>query len=371
MDSQRFPDWSKVGRRIGKKLRDILNPPKANGPSQEERQAQRRKDLLKGFVYFDTWEEVFSWAPTEVDQTQIANVPLCPRYTSCIHDSHGSKTRLFLCHDYDGGYHDYESNRPSLLKSKMYSCEHLQYVDGFIYFSHKLVCIPPASWCNLLRRNGVKVFGTFVLEPQTPEPDRMFEIEEGISRLAKILAMMAETYSFDGWLINIEREFPRSTTAAAGQLQRFLEDLKHRLGPKKAIWYDAITIDNEVEYQNGLTEANVIFAKSAGATFTNYRWGLQDLHKSERCAVTHDIQTTDVLFGIDVWAQNTNMPGSPRKTFPPIGGGGTNTGYVCLSLIPHPLNAVMSMAGECILLIISGTPPLGLPKKKIYIKIKK
>ena len=332
MSLQSFPDWSKVGRRIGKRLRGILDPPKNTGPTPEERKAQRQRDLLKGFAYFDTWDEVFEWDPAGVDQTQKANVSLCHRSIVGVHGTQGLKTRLVLCHDYSGGYHDYESNRASPVENKMYSCQNLQCVDTFIYFSHKLVCIPPASWANLLHRNGVKVLGTFILEPQSPNPERLFEDEGGTSLSARILAKMAETYAFDGWLINIEREFPGPSPQIVAKLQLFLRDLKRCLGHDKVvIWYDAVNVENEVEYQNGLTQLNASFAKSADALFTNYKWDKEQLRSSTECAALHDIRRNDVLFGVDVWAQNTNMPGPPRITFPPKGGGGTNTGFVCLS----------------------------------------
>lgn len=45
-------------------------------------------------------------------------------------------------------------------------------------------------------------------------------------------------------------------------------------------------------------------------------------------AEQHGIKSTEVYFGVDVWAQNTDMPGPPRVTYPPDGGGGTLTGSV-------------------------------------------
>ena len=75
----------------------------------------------------------------------------------------------------------------------------------------------------------------------------------------------------------------------------------------------------------------MVFAEAADALFTNYKWTEAKLHNSKQLASTNNIKTEDVYFGIDVWAQNTNMLGPPRLTFPLVGGGGTNTGLVSIS----------------------------------------
>lgn len=93
-----FPDW----KRIGKKLRDILHPPIDNGPSRDERRAQRLRDSLHGFVYFDDFDEVEQWTRDTVDAIQQSNTPLLQRSASAIHDQHGHTTSVLLCHDYSG-----------------------------------------------------------------------------------------------------------------------------------------------------------------------------------------------------------------------------------------------------------------------------
>ncbi len=93
-----YPDWKKVG----KKLRDILNPPVDTGPSREERRAQRLRDSLKGFVYFDDFDELEAWSTNEVDAIQQANTPLLKRSASAVHDQNGPTTSVLLCHDYSG-----------------------------------------------------------------------------------------------------------------------------------------------------------------------------------------------------------------------------------------------------------------------------
>ena len=329
MASLGFPDWKKIGRRIGKGLKDILNPPADTGPTKEERRAQRLRDVLKGFAYFDDFDELIAWHPRDVDPIQQSNTPLLERSATGVHDQSIPHSSLLLCHDYSGGYHDYESVRPSPLKNEPYSCHYLQYIDVFVYFSHKLVCIPPSTWTNTMHRNGVKVLGTFMIEPQTTEVERMLVCFDGEYKVAMQLASMAQEFGFDGWLLNIEKDFPENVTDLTQRLNSFILNLRHHLGEKgQVVWYDALSIDNEVEYQNGLTSKNVEFAKSAGALFTNYKWtkaGLQEAHAvTKRCGMTN----SDISFGVDVWAQNTNMPGPPRVTFPVRGGGGTNTGLV-------------------------------------------
>lgn len=332
MDSSTFPDWRRIGRRLGKKLRDGLNPhPVAPGLSPKKRRAQRLRDGFKGFVYFDTFEELETWQPQDVDPIQQPNQPLLIRSSGNVHNEDGPKTKLLVCHDYQGGYHNYEGVRPDLLDSEMYNCRYLQYVDSFIYFSHKLVCVPPPTWTNCLHRNGVKSLGTLLIEPQTPDLGRLLTRTDGIFTVAKQLADITNTYGFDGWLVNVEQDAPEVDKDWSDLLVDFILQLRELVGDQKeVIWYDALTIDGYVDYQNGLTPSNRRYAKAADGLFTNYKWTDKKLAQSKLAAMESAIPDENIFFGIDLWAQNTNMRGPSRVTYPPKGGGGTNTGLVGL-----------------------------------------
>lgn len=103
MPSTSFPDWKKIGRNVGKKLRDILKPPATGGLSREERLDQRLRDSLKGLVYFDDFDEVEAWAAdSHIDPIQQANTPLLKRSTPHVHDQDTCTTSVLLCHDYSG-----------------------------------------------------------------------------------------------------------------------------------------------------------------------------------------------------------------------------------------------------------------------------
>ena len=334
-----FPDWKRIGRQVGKRLRDILIPPTDTGPSREDRLAQRLQDVFKGFAYFDTVDELISWRPWMVDPLQRANTPLLPRSAPTGEDSSLPKSKVLLCHDYRGNYQDYEGVRPPKLESELYSCDYLQFVDTLIYFSHKLVCVPPPTWTNTLHRSGVKALGTFILEPQTPNIEQLLAKRNGRYPVADQLALMAGTFGFDGWLLNIEKEFATNVTE---DMIGFIKALRQGMEPAcerlEVIWYDALTVDNKVDYQNALTPKNLEIARSASALFTNYRWTEKELHTSKYLAEKIGIPLSDIYFGVDLWAQNTNMAGPPRITYPVKGGGGTNTGYVSIALLKMLLN---------------------------------
>ena len=96
-----YPDWKKIGWHVGKRL-DILKPPKDTGPSREVRRAQRLLDGLKGFAYFDDFDEVGAWIPESVDPIQASNTPLIERSAPGVHVQKESSTSVLLCHDYNG-----------------------------------------------------------------------------------------------------------------------------------------------------------------------------------------------------------------------------------------------------------------------------
>jgi endo-beta-N-acetylglucosaminidase D len=230
--------WKDILRPIRDGYRHLFPTPDT-GPTPEERRLQRERDRLKGFTYFDTFVQLEYWNASDSDPLQRSNTPLLPRCDNAPSQQE-SKASILLVHDYAGNYHDYESVQEADLAEEMYSCEYLQYVESFAYFSHKLVCIPPPTWANNLHRNGVKALGTILLEPQTKETERLLQYTGDDSNmkfsLATTLANIAKHYGFDGYLVNIEVSFPREAWSPT-ILQAFLVQLREELGDdKQLVW---------------------------------------------------------------------------------------------------------------------------------------
>jgi len=94
--------------------------------------------------------------------------------------------------------------------------------DIFIYFSHRRISIPPASYVNAAHSNGVKCLGTVITEWEEGElenirllngsflkkfSDKSSKEEETDGNrfiYADKLIEVAKHYRFDGYLINIE-----------------------------------------------------------------------------------------------------------------------------------------------------------------------
>lgn len=224
--------WKDILRPIRDGYRHLFPSPDT-GPTPEERRKRREQNRLKGFAYFDTFEQLETWTEADSDPLQRANTPLLTRCKDAPEQS-GKNARVLLCHDYAGNYRDYEGVRSVGVHDEMYSCQYLQYVDTFVYFSHKLVCVPPPTWTNTLHRNGVMALGTILVEPQTPDTDRLLKrTEEGTEMsfgLAKQLADVARHYGFDGYLVNIEKPFkmdqwdPKILSSFLVQLKVYLGD---------------------------------------------------------------------------------------------------------------------------------------------------
>jgi endo-beta-N-acetylglucosaminidase D len=230
--------WKDILRPIRDGYRHLFPTPDT-GPTPEERRKRREQDRLKGFTYFDTFEQLEAWDTQESYPLQRANTPLLLRSTSST-GKEEQRASVLLCHDYGGNYHDYESVQEVSLEEEMYACEYLQYIETFVYFSHKLVCVPPPTWTNTLHRNGVKSLGTILVEPQTKDTERLLqhhgEGDDMDFELARKLADIAKHYCFDGWLVNIEKPFPTEHWRP-DVLQKFLAQLRKELGDNmQLVW---------------------------------------------------------------------------------------------------------------------------------------
>ncbi|KAF3036705.1 hypothetical protein E8E12_006380 [Didymella heteroderae] len=116
--------WKDILRPIRDGYRHLFPSPDT-GPTPEERRKQRALDSLKGFTYFDTFEQLETWIDADSDPLQRASTPLLLR--SCKTDGDLDKAMVLLCHDYAGNYHDYEGTTSIGLDDEKYACERLQY----------------------------------------------------------------------------------------------------------------------------------------------------------------------------------------------------------------------------------------------------
>lgn len=135
--------WKDILRPIRDGLRDNLPERKPDHDNDaEKRRKLRDSDALKGFAYFETFADIEKWTPESVDTLQRANTPLLCRAPLAV--SGGKRAKVVLIHDYSGNYHEYEACQGSSSAKESYSCEYMQFIDSFVYFSHKV------SQCKVL-----------------------------------------------------------------------------------------------------------------------------------------------------------------------------------------------------------------------------
>ncbi|PXF49193.1 Cytosolic endo-beta-N-acetylglucosaminidase [Gracilariopsis chorda] len=318
-------------------LRDRSPPREKHSVPPSPRVFDRRPGVTTPLVDVDA---LLKWRPTGLDARCVSSVPLpnafAQRYvrggvahSASIPASRGSSSalrrlqpaRLLLCHDFRDSYHPWEANADGIQGDQCqlqtyWRFNHWAYVDVFVYFSHYCVTIPPLGFIHAAHRHGTLILGTLIFEWQRGEKELASILQSFKTRAhaARQLASIANFYGFDGWLVNVEASL-KGGSSAASDLAAFVADLTRAVrkivGPvSEVIWFDSVTRDGSLSWQNELNAENEQFFKAAGSLFTNYCW---DRNAPVRSAVKAGTRRTDVWTGIDVHG---------RKTF---GGGGFHT----------------------------------------------
>ncbi|GJN14109.1 hypothetical protein PR202_gb00891 [Eleusine coracana subsp. coracana] len=229
------------------------------------------------------------------------------------------RRRVLVCHDMQGGYRD-DARPQGGGNPDAYALWHWHLIDVFVYFSHYLVTLPPPCWINAAHLHGVKVLGTFITEwDQGAEICKeMLATKTTAQMYAERLSELAAELGFDGWLINIEVKLDVQYIENLKEFVNHLTKKIHADVPGSlVIWYDAITVNGELDWQNKLNKYNKPFFDLCDGLFANYTWKKNDPQDSAQVAGN---RKSDVYMGIDVFGRNT------------FGGGQWNTN-VALDLI--------------------------------------
>jgi endo-beta-N-acetylglucosaminidase D/PKD repeat protein len=190
-----------------------------------------------------------------------------------------------------------------------------QYVDKLVYWGGSAgegIIVPPsADTIDAAHRNGVPIMGTVFFPPSVYGgkyewvKQMLQQSSDGTFPAADKLIEVAKYYGFDGWFINQETE---GGTAADAQLMKsFLSYLQdHKPSHMEIIWYDSMTKDGNISWQNALTDRNAMFLQDNGkkitdGMFLNFWWN--DLGSSAEKAKNLGRSPFDLFTGIDVEAK--------------------------------------------------------------------
>ncbi|BGP15215.1 hypothetical protein JCM10213_000833 [Rhodosporidiobolus nylandii] len=257
-----------------------------------------------------------SWIPSPAHEAQT------------LRDGRG---KVAVCHDYKGGYVEQDGERG-------YTLQHWDKVDSFIYFSHNRVSLPPFGWIQAAHTAGAKVFGTLIFEWDAGKADIKELVCPGFSslssasspssaasnpftrlstRYADYLVDLAVERGFEGWLVNVEvelgigKEGKWARAHALGLLEwlRYLrEEMHKRVNGGEVMWYDAVTTEGKLQWQNRLSSMNLPYLLAADSLFVNYWWRPDSLASSSALLSSLQLplsRRSDIFFGIDVFGRGS------------------------------------------------------------------
>lgn len=126
-----------------------------------------------------------------------------------------------------------------------------------MYFSHYFITIPPFGWINAAHEHGVKVLGTIITEREGIW-DPILESPEETRRFADALILVAKFYNFDGWLINVENVIKSEQVNNLIYFVKYLtESIHEAIRDSEIIWYDSVTNEGTLSWQNKLNDKNM------------------------------------------------------------------------------------------------------------------
>lgn len=220
-----------------------------------------------------------------------------------------------------------------LNKFKANTFEYWQYVDKLVYWggsSGEGLIVPPSpDVTDMGHKNGVPVLGT-VFFPQDAAGGKLEWLDiflkksaDGSFPMADKLIEVAQKYGFDGWFINQETEGTEEeplTKEHADLMQEFIKAYKATAPELTLVYYDSMTVDGEMDWQNAMNEKNLAFMKDeqgkavADDMFLNFWWTTDKLADQELLKATRDfakangVDPYSLYAGVDIQANGFTTP---------------------------------------------------------------
>ncbi|CAD5228102.1 unnamed protein product [Bursaphelenchus okinawaensis] len=259
-------------------------------------------------VYYDKFEDLRD----KFDDLRAFSRKIDRKWKPSRNLAEEKRNKVIVCHDMKGGYLQEDMSSEFELKvndPNPFVYAFWWYTDIFIYFSHHFITVPTVRWINEAHDHDVLCLGTFITEFDDGKVkcDEIFGSLINVDELVRHLVDLCLEWHFDGWLINIENEIkPEHIPNVIYFLEQLRNKLKSNIGEHSLlIWYDSITNEGKLAWQNCLNEKNNTFAQRCDGLFTNYTWNRRHLKVTKKFVEENKTQlsTYDIYFGVDVFGR--------------------------------------------------------------------
>lgn len=301
-------------------------------------------------------EELLKWNPSE-DPNLAFNksvVPLSDKVEreklEVINETQNKEMNVVAISIMNSGTSGNPSRGSSKFASNTFS--YWQYIDKLVYWGgaagEGLIVPPTPDVTDSAHKNGVPVLGT-IFFPMTEHGGKLEWLDQFLTKdangsfpIVDKLIQSATEMGFDGWFINQETESideAKLTPEHSKLMQELIKEFKANAGDKLEImWYDSMTEEGEMDWQNSLTDKNDYFLIDgdknavADSMFLNFWWTSQKFVEEElvkaakKKAKEIGVDPYSIYAGIDTQANGTTTPirwdlieEATNKTFTSLG----------------------------------------------------
>lgn len=269
---------------------------------------------MKSFMDCQTFGPV-SNVPLAKRSQQFKLVKVSSTNYELIRNASGEPKTL-LCHDMKGGYlEDRFAQGCTGLEKEPYRFVHWSLIDTFVYFSHNFITIPVKGWIEAAHTNGVSVLGTIITENKQGylHWKDVFVSRTTTDAFISRLVQLTTHVGFDGWLLNVENSLERQDEI--DDMLYFAKSLHTKMhqvdnhSNSKVIWYDSLTTQGKLEWQDELNKLNYDFFECCDGIFLNYTWKVDE----EKNSLQNSLKTLqdkgqvhrlkDIFVGVDVFGR--------------------------------------------------------------------
>lgn len=282
--------------------------------------------------------ELLEWdAETDADLPyNISTVPLAERIEesklSPVNDTQNIDTKVVAISIMNKNTSGNPPHGTNIFDSNTFS--YWQYIDQMVYWGGSagegLIIPPSPDVTNAAHKNGVQVLGTIFFPPVEFAgqiewlDDFLSQDEKGHFPMIDKLIEVASHYGFDGWFINQETQGTEEkplTKEHADLMIEFITAFKAQSKDTLEImYYDAMTVDGDVVWQNALNDKNSDFiAKNddnllSDSMFLNFWWTSDSLAHKNLLKFSHDhavqrgVNPYQLFAGVDVQAKGFDTP---------------------------------------------------------------